>query len=61
MVNAHDEVNIGNGQLVSYDKSWPDGFAILSKRVLTMEVKRKVAKFGNNNMHDTNIIYSLLL
>ena len=33
-VNAHDAVDIGNGQLVSFEKSWPDGFnAPLSRRV----------------------------
>ena len=50
MVIAHDAVDIGNGQLVSVEKSWPDGFTLLSKLVLTMAVKRKVAKFGNNDV-----------
>jgi len=58
MVNARDAVDNGNGQLVSFEKSLPDGFALLSKLVLTMAVNRKVAKFGNNNVHDTNFIYS---
>jgi len=61
LVDAHDTVDIGNGQLVSFEKSWPDGFALLSKLVLTMTVKRKVAKLGNNNVHDTNLIYSGVL
>jgi len=61
MVNAHDVVDNGNGQLVSFEKSWPDGFTLLSKLVLTMAVKRKVAKFGNNSVHDTNLIYSRVL
>jgi len=62
MVNAHDAVDNGNGQLVSsFEKSWPDGFTLLSKLVLTMAVKRKVAKFGNNDEDDTNLIYSLVL
>jgi len=34
---------------------------LLSKLLLTMAVKRKVAKFGNNNVHDTNLIYSRVL
>ena len=29
MVNAHDAVDIGNGQLVSFEKSWSDGFSAL--------------------------------
>jgi len=42
IVNVHDAVDIGNGQLVSFEKSWPDGFILLSKLLLTMPVKRKV-------------------
>ena len=57
-MNAHDAVDIGNGQLVSFEKSWPDRFTLLSKLVLTIAVKRKIAKLGNNNVHDTNVIYS---
>jgi len=29
MVNAHDAVDIGNGQLVSFEKSWPDGWTLI--------------------------------
>jgi len=62
MVNVHDAVDIGDGQLVSFEKSWPDEFTLLSKLLLTMAVKREVAKFGNNNnVHDTNLIYSRVL
>jgi len=43
---------------VSFEKSLPDEFTLLSKLVLTMTVKRKVTKLGNNNVHDTNLIYS---
>jgi len=46
LVNAHDAVHIRNGQLVSFEKSWPDGFTLLSKLVLEIAVKKKVAKFG---------------
>jgi len=28
-VNAHDAVDIGNEQHVSFEKSWPDGFSAL--------------------------------
>jgi len=61
MANAHDALDIGNGQLVSVEKSKPDGFTLLSKLVLTMAMMRKIAKFGNNNVHDTNLIYSRVL
>ena len=61
MVNARDGVDIGNGQIVSLEKSWPDGLTLLSKLLLTMAVKRKVAKIGNNNVYDTNLIYSRVL
>ena len=61
-VNAHDAVDIGNGQLVSLEKSWPSGFnASLSKLVVTMAVKRKAVKVGNNNLYDTNLNYSRVL
>lgn len=61
-VNAHDAVDIGNGQLVSFEKSWPSGFnASLSKLVVTMAVKRKAVKVGNKNLYDTNLIYSRVL
>jgi len=46
MVNEHDAVNIGSGQLVSFENSWPDGFILLSKLLLTMAVKRKAADGG---------------
>jgi len=52
-VNAHDAVDIGNGQLVSFEKSLPDALTLLSNLVLTLAVKRKVAKFVNNNVDDT--------
>jgi len=29
MVNAHDAVDIGNRQLVSFERGWPDGFKVL--------------------------------
>jgi len=29
MVNAHDAVNIGNGELVSFEKSWPNGYSFI--------------------------------
>jgi len=29
VVNAHDAVDIGNGQLVSFEKGWPGGFKVL--------------------------------
>jgi len=62
MVNVHDAVDTGDGQLVSFEKSWPDEFTLLSKLLLTMAVKRMVANFGNNNnVHDTNLIYSRVL
>jgi len=62
MVYAHVRtVDIGNGQLVSFEKSWPDGFALLSKLLLAMAVKRKTAKFGKNHVHDTNLIYARVL
>jgi len=60
-LNTHDAVDIGNRQLVSFEKSWPDGVTLLSKWVLTMAVKRKVAKLGNNNVHDANMIYPQVL
>jgi len=56
MVNVHDAVEIGNGQLVSFEKSWPDGFTLLYKLVLAMAVKRKVEKYENNHVHDINLI-----
>jgi len=37
-------------------KRWPDGFTILSKLLLTMAVKKKVAKFGNSSVLGTNLI-----
>ena len=46
MVNAHDALDIGNGQLVSFEKRWPDGFTLLFKLLLTMALKRKVAGRG---------------
>jgi len=61
MVNAHEAVDIGNGQLVSFEKSWPDGFTLLSKLVMTMAVNRNIAKFWKNNVHDTYLIYSRVL
>jgi len=61
-VNAHDAVDTGNGQLASFEKSWPGGFnASLSKMVVTMAVKRKSVKVGNNNVYDTSLIYSRVL
>jgi len=29
VVNAHDAVDIRNGQLASFRKGWPDGFKVL--------------------------------
>ncbi|XP_078661436.1 uncharacterized protein LOC144905583 [Branchiostoma floridae x Branchiostoma belcheri] len=61
-VNAHDAVDIGNDQLVSFEKSWPGGFnASLSKLVVTMAAKRKSVKVGNSKVYDTNLIYSRVL
>jgi len=47
MVNAHDAVSIGSGQPVSFEKSWPDGFALLSKLLLNMAGNSKKKQKGS--------------
>ena len=55
-------VDIGNGQLVTFEKRLTDGFnPSVSKLLVTIAVKRKVTKFENYNVHDTNLIYLRVL
>jgi len=58
-VNTHDAVDIGNEQLISFEKSRPDGFCALFYP--SWYWPRQVANFGKNNVHDTNLIYSQVL
>ena len=60
-MNAHDAVDTGNGQLASFEKSWPGGFNASLSMVVTMAVKRKSVKVGNNNVYDMSLIYSRVL
>jgi len=58
-VNTHDAVDIGNEQLISFEKSRSDGFCALFYP--SWYWPRQVANFGKNNVHDTNLIYSRVL
>ena len=58
-VNVQDSVEVGREQMSEFERTWPEHFHdTVSKRITTMAVTKKSIKVDENNLFDTNLIYS---